>query len=85
MEIGRDGVWLCVDCTIVAVNGDTSGIDTDERVLDVTAGLDRLGSHLVPDFDSDTEDGILSFSWRDCDSCHYGLGGERHRFATLQA
>lgn len=83
MKIVQDDLWLCVDCLVVAVNGDTSGIESDERVAAVNAGLDRLGAHLVPDFDSESGDGILSFSWRDCDSCRCGLGGERHRFAVL--
>lgn len=83
MKIAQDDLWLCDDCLIVAVNGDTAGIESDERVAEVNAGLDRLGSHLVTDFDSETEDGMLSFTWRVCDSCRYGLGGSRHRFAIL--
>lgn len=33
MEIKRDGIQLCDDCLIVAVNGDYSGIDEHWRVV----------------------------------------------------
>jgi hypothetical protein len=85
MKIVRDNIMLCDDCTIVACNGDTSGIETDERVKDVEDGLARLGPNLVSDFDSETGDGIEEFSWRGCDCCDENRrkGGRLHRFAIL--
>jgi hypothetical protein len=77
--------WLCPDCMIVAVNGDTSGLETEERERDVLDGLDVLGRYLVPNFDTETDDGYEEFSWRGCDSCseNANKGGSFYRFATL--
>ncbi len=83
MEIIQDDLWLCQDCTIYAVNGDTSGIESEKREKRVVEGVDELGPHLVPDFDSESGDGIEEFSWRQCDACGTTLGGDRHRFAVL--
>ncbi len=83
MEIIQDDLWLCQDCTIYAVNGDTSGIESEKREKRVVEGVDALGPHLVPDYDSETGDGIDEFSWRQCDACGTRLGGERTRFAVL--
>lgn len=93
MIVVRDDLWLCVDCLMIAVNGDASGLDysygekTNERLKAIEAGLGALGPHLVPDFDleSDDEDkrGHRDFSWCGCDCCGSRLGGEFHRFAVL--
>lgn len=77
----RDDLWLCVDCLMVACNGDESGIDSEARRAAVAAGLERLGTHLVPDFDSDTGEGIEEFSRRGCDCCGSRLAGGMHRAA----
>lgn len=55
----------------------------DLRLREIDAGLAKLGPNLVPDFDSETGDGINEFSWRGCDCCGSTLGGGRHRFAVL--
>jgi hypothetical protein len=105
MKIIRDGIWLCVDCLFAAVNGDVSGIDyylsgdaAEKRVAEIWAGLEKLGPHLVPDFDtegeendegdtvfhtSDGDDGHREFSSCGCDACGSRLAGEFHRFAIL--
>lgn len=83
MEIIRDGLWLCIDCTIVSCNGDVSGIEGDEQIAKVEAGLAGLGPHLVPDFDSETDDGCRDFAACQCDSCGTRLAGVRRRFAVL--
>jgi hypothetical protein len=70
---------------MVACNGDTSGIDDDEREAEVVAGVAGLGPHLVPDFDSETEEGIREFSACGCDSCGSHLAGTMHRFNLLEA
>lgn len=84
MEIDRENLWLCVDCTVVACNGDTSGIDSDDRVTEVERGLEKLGPNLVPNFDSEKGEGYEEFSARGCDCCGSRLAGEMHRFATLK-
>ncbi len=58
----RNDIWLCVECMIVAVNGDTSGIEDEKRVARITAGLDALGPHLVPTFDTETDEGHEEFA-----------------------
>lgn len=90
MRIERDNLWLCEDCLHVAVNGDATGLDyhykPDEaarRLGEITRGLQSLGPHLVPDFDSETGAGCEEFSTRWCDCCASRLAGGRHRFAVL--
>ncbi len=90
MNVVRDDLWLCVDCLMVAVNGDASGLDYSygeeeavEKLAAIEAGLERLGAHLVPDFDSETGEGHEEFSARGCDCCLSHLAGELHRFAIL--
>lgn len=83
MHIIRDGILLCVDCLFAAVNGDVTGIESDERVLAVEAGLERLGPHLVPDFDGETGKGVHEHSIRPCGCCETPLHGERYEFAIL--
>lgn len=83
MIVVQRELWLCVDCTIVACNGDYSGIDSQKTIDRVNAGLERLGPHLVPDFDSESEEGIRYFSSCGCDCCGSRLAGTMHRFAIL--
>lgn len=90
MIVVRDDLWLCVDCLTVAVNGDASGLDFsyDEeeaaaKLRDIEEGLEALGPHLVPDFDSETGDGHEEFANMGCDCCGSQLAGEMHRFAVL--
>lgn len=94
MIVIQDDIWLCVDCLMLACNGDASGIEggneggkqtDEERIAECEAGLEKLGPHLVPDFDSeaDEDDGIREFSWCGCDCCGSRLGGSFHRFAIL--
>lgn len=84
MEIIRE-LWLCVDCTIVACNGDYSGIEDDARIAKINAGFDALAKigHVSPNFDSETEEGIREFSSCGCDCCGSRLAGTMHRFAIL--
>ena len=83
MRVVQGDLWFCVDCLFVAVNGDDSGIESEERLAEVEEGLAALGPHLVPDFDSETDDGILEFSRCGCDCCGSPLAGTMHRFAVL--
>jgi hypothetical protein len=81
MRIIRDGIWLCQDCTIVACNG-PDGVELLDE-MGTLSGLAGLGPHLVPTFDSETGEGIESFSRRHCDSCQEWRAGYRAEFATL--
>ncbi len=84
MKVIRDDLWLCVDCTVWACNGDASGIEGgEERVRAVRDGVAALGPHLVPDNDSETGGGIREYSSCGCDACGSPLAGTMHRFAVL--
>lgn len=72
-------LWLCEDCTIAAVNNEYSGIEDENRVKEVKAGIKRIG-WINADFDVESNEGYEEFSTKDCDCCHYGLAGSRHRF-----
>jgi hypothetical protein len=90
MKVIRDGIKLCGDCTVAAVNGDFSGLDyyytsgngeAAKRQAEIEAGLERLGPHLV----CATTEGEHEpyFSWSPCDCCNTHLGGDRFDFAIL--
>jgi hypothetical protein len=90
MKVVQDDLWLCVDCLSAAVNGDYTGLqyyfkepEATRRTEAIKAGLAKLGPHLVPDFDSETGEGIREFSSCGCDCCGSGLAGTMHRFAVL--
>jgi len=86
MQVIQDCIWLCSDCTQVAVNG-VYGIDLlDERAT--LHGLAKLelkyfDGALVPDFDCENGDGERQFSDRVCESCGTSLIGYRAKFAIL--
>ena len=83
MRVIQDDLMLCSDCTMVACNG-SHGLDIDPEQLKRTeTGLAKLGKHLVPNFGSETGDGLESFSTIPCDSCASGLAGYRARFSIL--
>ena len=82
MKIIHDGLRLCSDCTLGAINGDFSGMDNETEIR-VIQGLERLGANLVPSFDSETGEGCDEFSWAHCDCCRSKLGGSRRTFAIL--
>ncbi len=90
MKIVQDDLWLCDDCVMYAVNGDLTGIDysysgdeAEKRAKQVVRGVNALGPHLVPDFDSETGEGMEEFSRTTCAGCGTHLAGGRHRFAVF--
>jgi hypothetical protein len=90
MRVIRVDLWFCHDCLFAAVNDDYTGLDfslsrekADARMGEIQVGLGKFGPNLVPDFDSETDDGIEEFSRRPCDCCGEGLAGGRHRFVVL--
>ena len=92
MYVEKGDIWLCADCLQAAVNDDYTGLDyyyeakeAEERETAIRKGLNKLGPNLVPDFDSETDDGIEEFSSCGCDCCGSGLAGTMHRFAVLGA
>lgn len=87
MEIIDRDWWLCSDCTMFNVNGDLSGIDSDDRASHVERSAEHVARKygtLVPDWDSDGGAGMLEFSSRTCAVCGDHLAGGRHRFALLK-
>lgn len=89
MKVIQDAIWLCSDCVQAAVNDDYTGLQyigeghAERRKREIQEGLSKFGPHLVPDFNSETLDGINSFSKVYCDCCGDHLYGERFRFAIL--
>lgn len=64
---------MCVDCTMIVANGDSSGMDETTEAA-VVVGLDRLydqGYHVA------MGDETTDFSWTRCDVCGSTLGGTR--------
>lgn len=81
MKVKRYDVYLCSDCMQVASNG-ANGIELADRSATIE-GIKALGPHLVPDFDSETRDGLREFSNVPCSACRTKLAGYRARFAIL--
>src|ERR1700690_2761142 len=81
VRVVRDGLWLCSDCTLVACNG-FHGIELADPEATIN-GVNALGRHLVPVFDSETGRGVLEFSAIPCASCKTHLAGYRAEFAIL--
>jgi len=81
--------WICDECRIAAVNGDFSGLDysydaerADERLIEITAGLGRLG-WLVPCWSEDDSDAQIEHSIEPCDCCGDRAHGRRWHFTVL--
>lgn len=89
MVIIDDDVWLCDDCTIVSCNGDTSGIETKERIQEIEEGLMSLteeeNQHLCLNDSPEDGEGQEEFSHRQCESCKTNDSGRRTRFAIIES
>lgn len=81
MRVANDCIWLCSNCAQIACNG-PHGVELLDKDTTLN-GLTKLGAHLVPNFDSETGDGIRAFSSRICGSCGSSLAGYRAKFAQL--
>jgi hypothetical protein len=78
---GNDHLDVCADCLIVAVNGDTSGINDPIREDEVLEGIDRYlvesGRYLV------AGDGEPSFNRCCCELCGTGDAGDRYEMVGI--
>ena len=82
MRILDDDLWFCVDCTMLAVNGEAPENKRAARAC--AAGLKALhkdGQHVSSN--SNDEEGEEDFSRRTCDCCGSSLAGHRSRFALF--
>jgi hypothetical protein len=68
---------ICIDCVMLAVNGEESNAEHTRRYR---AGIERLGmgEPHVEDVESEGH-----FSWFDCNVCGDELGGQRMRVIWL--
>ena len=85
MLVKIDNLAFCEDCTMVAVNGDYTGLDyhysadeAEKREQEINAGLAALGAVY---YDSSRESD--EFSTRRCDCCGSALAGRRDYFIVL--
>lgn len=65
---------ICVDCAMFHANADTTGIEDEVRVAEVTG----VTEHFIV-ASGDDDDNYTAFSWRRCDACGSTLGGARYR------
>jgi len=93
-HVYRD-VMVCTDCYQVhhfgepsphecsAIDGETDPSECDgcKRTLECVAAYDALGGdqYVTDNTNSETGDGIETFSWSACHCCTSGLGGSRYR------
>lgn len=77
-------IEVCTDCYFYHHYGN-EGVDIDADGTIAETGLKALGRvegmELTDDTDSETGDGITTFSRDTCDGCGSHLGGSRHRLA----
>lgn len=88
MRLNYGTAMVCVDCYFAhhygarEVDGQwfagESDSPCDREPLALLAGLE-----LADNTDSETEEGMDSFSWRSCEGCGSSLGGSRYRLATF--
>ena len=72
-------VESCVDCIMLAANGET---DDDCKIEPLTRVPD--GWHLIPCTSRDSDGECNSFfSWRACDTCENPLAGDRHNCTLM--
>jgi hypothetical protein len=77
MATMNDEFEVCDDCLMVIANGDTSGIEDDDRLSDVLTGVDRIG-HAHPTFSRD------EYRTIPCECCGTKLHGARTTVVTLR-
>ncbi len=70
---------VCSDCLLFIANGDAPADDNPSHPW-VYDGPEDEGYH-VHAGDTDRDAG---FSWRRCDTCHSGLGGDRHHAVAMR-
>ena len=85
MLVKIDTLAFCADCTMVAVNGDYTGLDyhyseedAEKRKQEIDNGLAVLGAVYYDDNRESDE-----FSTRKCDCCGTHLAGRRDYFIVL--
>ena len=86
MKVIIENLAFCPDCTMVAVNGDYTGLDyhysayeAEMREQEINAGLNALGGCVYYDDSKDSDE----FSTRRCDCCGSNLAGQRDYFIVL--
>jgi hypothetical protein len=78
-----NGLLACEDCTIAIANYDFTSMD-DATETRIKTALDRLSDRFGKDAYPVIGD-ELGFSWRGCDCCQDGLGGDKHELIILGA
>lgn len=83
MRILDDDIQLCVDCTMLAVNGELPEDPKTERAC--LAGLATLqtAEQQLVSYSTDEDNGEIEFSKRSCECCGSHLAGTRQRFTLL--
>jgi len=90
MKVIKEDIWFCQFC-MVTLLGDSTAIPEEFICCDGTTSLktyiescvDALPPHTVSDFNSETEEGILTVTTIPCDCCGTVRLGPRYKFAEL--
>ena len=76
MEQNIIPLWFCVDCTILVVNGDASGIEDETQIEATKKGEQYLHTLGTVAYDGETD----VFSIHSCHCCGSHLAGQRTKF-----
>lgn len=66
----------CIDCVMIIANDDASGMD-DATEKACREGIAAIEGYLVVGDE-------VGFSWKGCDVCKNGLGGDMHEVHVLK-
>jgi len=89
MSTTYSDVWVCTDCYFAHHYGATEHegawyAGESDTPADWEPLHELEGFHLADNTDSNTGDGIDTFSWSSCDGCGSTLGGSRYRLAIFE-
>jgi hypothetical protein len=78
MQKQLGNIWVCIDCMLTEEqDGKPDDFDGDREPWEL---WDNPNCTLTPNWDSDTEEGMATFSWSPCEGCGSILGGSRWRY-----
>lgn len=98
MKIIDDNLTLCEECMLVLETGDVTFLDyyydepeSTERLKTIEQGIIDLHNSntlykdtaIVPNYDSETGEGIDEYSIAICDCCNSRLGGKKYRYSLI--
>jgi hypothetical protein len=74
-----DELQVCGDCLMIIANDDETGIESEADIKRIRNAINARSGYLY--LGNEEKNG--GFSWRSCECCNNGLGGERYHVVEL--